>query len=125
MTWDAASFSAEMIREMPDAVIYADADGRIRYWNAGASRIFGFSESEALGQRLDIIIPEELRDRHWAGFNKTLRTGKTRYGAGDVLAVQAMRKGGTRVSIEFAIVPFRDTAGAMTGVGAVLREATA
>ncbi len=125
MTWDAASFSVKMIQAMPDAVIYADADGRIRFSNAGATRIFGFSEPEALGQRLDIIIPEDLRDRHWAGFNKTLRTGKTRYGAGDVLAVHAMRKGGTRVSIEFAIVPFRDAAGAMTGVGAVLREATA
>jgi PAS domain S-box-containing protein len=125
MTWDATDFSVKMIREMPDAVIYADADGRIRFWNAGATRIFGFNESEALGQRLDIIIPEELRDRHWAGFNRTLRTGKTRYGAGEVLAVRAMRKGGTRVSIEFSMTPFRDTAGAMMGVGAVLREASA
>jgi hypothetical protein len=51
-----------------------------------------------------------------------MRTGKTRYGAGDVLAVQAMRKGGVRISVEFAIVPFRDPLGAMMGVGAVLRE---
>ena len=125
MIWDATNFSVKMIRGMPDAVIYSDADGRIRFWNAGATRIFGFSESEALGQTLEIIIPETLRDKHRAGFDKTMRTGKTRYGAGEVLAVQAMRKGGARVSIEFAMVLFRDSAGAMMGVGAVLREVTA
>ena len=85
---------SKMIQEMPEAIIFSDADGRIRFWNAGASRIFGFSESEALGQSLDIIIPQNLRHRHWAAFEEAMRTGKTRYGAGDVLAVQAMRKGG-------------------------------
>jgi PAS domain S-box-containing protein len=124
MGWDAADFSVRMIQEMPDAVIYSDADGRIRFWNAGASRIFGFSESEALSQSLDIIIPESLRQRHWSGYDETMRTGRTRYGAGDVLAVPAMRKDGTRISIEFTIVPFHDANGAMAGIAAVLRDIT-
>ena len=125
MTWDVTNFSVKMIQEMPEAIIFSDADGRIRFWNAGASRIFGFSESEALGQSLDIIIPQNLRHRHWAAFEEAMRTGKTRYGAGDVLAVQAMRKGGERISIEFSMVPFRASAGAMMGIGAVLRGVTA
>lgn len=124
MAWDATDFSARMIREMPDAVIYSDADGKVRFWNEGASRIFGFTEAEALGRSLDIIIPESLRQRHWTGYDETMRTGRTRYGAGDVLAVPAMRKDGTRISVEFTVVPFRDATGAMTGIAAVLRDVT-
>lgn len=124
MAWDPTDFSVRMIREMPDAVIYSDADGRIRFWNAGANRVFGFTEAEALGQSLDIIIPDSLRQRHWAGYDETMRTGRTRYGAGDVLAVPAMRKNGTRISIEFTVVPFHDATGAMTGIAAVLRDVT-
>jgi PAS domain-containing protein len=51
-----------------------------------------------------------------------MRTGITRYGAGDVLAVPALRKDGTRVSIEFSILPFRDREGRMLGVAAILRD---
>jgi PAS domain S-box-containing protein len=124
MTWDVTRFSVTMLQKMPDAVIYSDAEGRIRFWNAGAARIFGFSEAEALGHSLDIIIPERLRQRHWAGYEQTMRTGQTRYGAGDLLAVPAISKGGARVSIEFTIVPFHDDTGAMIGIGAVLRDVT-
>lgn len=125
MTWDIASFGLTMLREMADAVIYSDASGQIRFWNAGATRIFGFSEAEAIGQNLDIIIPESLRRRHWVGYHQTVRTGETRYGAGDLLAVPAIRKDGSRISIEFTIVPFRDASGAMEGIAAVLRDVTA
>jgi PAS domain S-box-containing protein len=53
-----------------------------------------------------------------------MRSGKTRYGAGDILAVPALRKDGTRVSIEFTIVPFHDGAGRMVGIAAILRDVT-
>lgn len=125
MTWDVTDFSSRMIRDMPDAVICSDAQGRIQFWNAGATRIFGFTESEALGQSLDIIIPEPLRQRHWTGFDDTMRSGRTRYGAGDILSVPAVCKDGTRRSIAFTVLPFRDAAGAITGIAAVLRDVTA
>jgi PAS domain S-box-containing protein len=118
-------FANAVVREMPDAVIYADADGVIRFWNKGAERIFGFEEAEALGQSLDIIIPEKLRQRHWAGYDKTMRTGETRYGAGDLLAVPAVRRDGSRISVEFTIVPFHDEAGRIAGIAAVMRDVTA
>ncbi len=117
-------FYRTLVRDAPDAIIYADGQGMIAFWNKGAERIFGFSEAEAMGKSLDIIIPENLRQRHWEGFAETMRTGKTRYGAGDVLAVPALRKDGSRISIEFTILPFPDRNGRILGMAAILREVT-
>lgn len=113
-----------LVHDGPDAVIYADRGGMIRFWNHGAERIFGYSASEARGHSLDIIIPENLRERHWEAYLKTMRTGETRYGDGDVLAVPAIRKGGMRISIEFTVFPYRDREGNLVGVAATLRDVT-
>jgi PAS domain S-box-containing protein len=118
-------FALTLARDAPDAIIYADTEGIMRFWNHGAERVFGFAESEALGQSLDIIIPERLRARHWAGFTATMRSGSTRYGAGEILAVPAMHKDGRRISVEFTILPFRDEAGRISGIAAILRDVTA
>jgi PAS domain S-box-containing protein len=108
-----------------DAIVASDSEGRITFWNPGAERIFGFSPAEAIGQSLDLIIPERLRARHWAGYTQVMRTGESRYGHGDLLSVPALRKDGTRLSIEFTIVPLKDEAGAMAGMAAILRDVTA
>jgi PAS domain S-box-containing protein len=120
-----ADFAERLVSGMSDAVIYADAEGMIRVWNRGATRIFGFAEAEALGRSLDLIIPENLRERHWQGYRATMRTGQSRYGEGQILSVPAVRKNGTRVSVEFTIVPFTDNAGRMIGIAAIMRDATA
>jgi PAS domain S-box-containing protein len=120
-----ADFPARLLAGLPDAVIYADAEGVIRFWNPGATRIFGFDAAEALGQSLDIIIPDGPRARHWEGYRHTMATGQTRYGAGDLLAVPALRKDGSRISVEFTIVAFRGADGRMTGIAALLRDVTA
>jgi PAS domain S-box-containing protein len=122
--FDIDRFCRTLVRAMPDAVIYADGERVIRFWNAGAERIFGFAEAEAVGSSLDIVIPENLRARHWAGFGETMRTGNSRYGAGDILAVPALRKDGTRISVEFTVLPFHDENGRMLGIAAVLRDVT-
>jgi PAS domain S-box-containing protein len=124
VTLDLASFCSALVQQMSDAVIYADSEGHICFWSPGAERIFGFTSAEATGQSLDIIIPPSLRKRHSAGYAQTMRTGQTRYGAGDVLAVPALREDGTRISIEFTIVPFHDAAGSILGIAAVLRDVT-
>lgn len=123
MTQD--DFARTLVAGMPDAIVYADAAGVIRVWNAGATRMFGFSEQEALGQSLDIIIPASLQGRHWQGYHETMRTGETRYGDGQILAVPAVRKDSTRISVEFTIVPFTGADGKMAGIAAVMRDATA
>lgn len=124
MTPDIDRFYRTLARDTPDAIVYADAEGRIAFWNKGAERIFGFSASEAIGKSLDIIIPETLRKRHWSGYANTVRTGNTRYGAGNTLAVPALRKDGARISVEFSILPFRDRAGRILGIAATLRDVT-
>jgi PAS domain S-box-containing protein len=78
-----------------------------------------------MGKSLDLIIPKTLRKRHWHGYEGTVKSGATRYGAGDVLAVPAVRKDGTRISVEFTILPFRDRAGRILGIAATLRDVTA
>ncbi|GAB4067918.1 PAS domain S-box protein [Ancylobacter sonchi] len=107
-----------------DAVVASDRDGRIVVWNAGAARIFGFSEAEALGQSLDIIIPEPFRARHWEGYAETVASGKSRYGAGDLLAVPGLTRDGRRISLEFTIVLLKDAAGEVRGMASVLRDVT-
>lgn len=108
-----------------EAIVYADRDGVIRYWNQGAERIFGFDAAQAVGRSLDIIIPERQRERHWHGFDDVMRTGRSRYGAGDLLAVPALTRDGTRISVEFTIVPFADEHGVLHGMAAILRDVTA
>src|SRR4051794_27057795 len=114
-----------VLHSMSDAIIASDRDGRITFWNPGAERIFGFSRPEAMGQSLDLIIPERLRGRHWAGYAEVMRTGESRYGHGDLLSVPSMRKDGAPISVEFTIVPLKDENGRMAGMAAVLRDVTA
>lgn len=115
---------AALLAGAGDAIIAADAEGVIRFWNPGAERMFGYTAAEAIGQSLDLIIPETLRKRHWEGYDQVMRTGQSRYGEGDVLAVPGLRKDGKRISLEFTIVPLRGPDGALKGMGAVLRDVT-
>jgi PAS domain S-box-containing protein len=107
-----------------DAIVAADQDGIIRFWNPGAQRIFGFSNAEAIGQSLDIIIPERLRQRHWNGYNRVMEAGRSRYGESDVLAVPAIRKDGSQLSIEFTVVLLRDERRHLLGIAAIIRDVT-
>jgi PAS domain S-box-containing protein len=106
-----------------DAILFADRDGRIRFWNAGAAAMFGWSAVEAVGNSMDLIIPERQRARHWHGWDQVMKTGHTRYGK-DILAVPGSRKDGSPLSIEFTIQLVRDDAGAILGASAIIRDVT-
>ena len=108
-----------------DAVVAADRDGSIVFWNPGAERVFGFSAADAVGSSLDIIIPERLRARHWDGYRRVIEGGNSRYGDGDLLAVPAIRKDGTTISVEFTIQALPGEGGMSGGFVAVLRDVTA
>ena len=116
--------AASILSTRADAIVAADRDGIIRFWNPGAERIFGCAAEEAVGCSLDLIIPERLRQRHWDGYRETMKTGKSRYGDGDILSVPALRQDGSTISIEFTIVLLRDQSGQMAGIAAVLRDVT-
>jgi PAS domain S-box-containing protein len=113
-----------LARDAPDAAVYADASGTIRFWNRSATRIFGFEEAEALGRTLDLIVPEPQRARHWEGYDRVMGGAASRYGEGEILAVPALGKDGRRLSIEFTILPVRDATAAMLGIAAFLRDVT-
>lgn len=108
-----------------DAIVATDRQGRITFWNPGAIRIFGFDAAQALGQSLDIIIPENLRARHWQGWEHTLASGTSRYGTGDLLSVPALAADGRRISVEFTIMMMKDGHGAVVGMAAIMRDVTA
>ena len=112
-----------IVEGMAEAVIVADRDGVIVFWNDAAEAMFGYSAAEATGQSLDLIIPERFRARHWAGYRAVMSRGSTRYGR-ELLAVPAMRKDGRRISLEFSIVLVRDE-GAVVAAAAIIRDVTA
>jgi PAS domain S-box-containing protein len=113
-----------IVESVPDAVVFSDQDGIIRLWNTGAETIFGFSAEEAVGEMLDIIVPEKMRERHWEGYFRVMKTAVTKYGK-DLLAVPGIRKDGSRVSLEFSVSLIRDEDGVLLGVSAVIRDVTA
>ena len=115
---------ADLVRGLADAVVIADADGTIVFWNDAATRLFGWPASEAVGQSLDLIIPERLRDRHWTGYREVMATGHTSYGD-RLLEVPALHADGRRLSIAFTVSllagPDPDHP---AGIAAVLRDDT-
>jgi PAS domain S-box-containing protein len=113
----------QVMEALGDAVVICDRDGVIRFWNAAAERLFGFTPAEALGSSLDLIIPERLQERHWVGFTRTMATGQTRY-QHDVLRVPAMHKDGRTLSIAFTVGLLLGTQRTVTGIVAVIRDET-
>jgi PAS domain S-box-containing protein len=113
-----------LLHTRSEAIIAADRDGLICFWNPGAERIFGHAAAAAIGHSLDLIIPERLRSRHWEGYRGTIATGKSRYGEGDVLSVPAVHKNGATISIEFTIMPLLESSGAIVAIVAILRDVT-
>jgi PAS domain S-box-containing protein len=114
-----------LLASASDAIVVSDRDGVIRVWNPGAERIFGHAAAEALGQSLDLIIPPNLRPRHWDGYRHVMETGRSQYDAGALLSVPGLRKDGERISLEFTIVPLASASGQVEGLAAVMRDVTA
>jgi len=111
----------QLVDNAGDAIIVADREGKICLWNHGAEKVFGFPPAEVLGNSLDLIIPETLRDRHWEGYYKVMATGETRYGD-SLLSVPALHRDGRRLSIEFTVIPLHDADGRMVGIGSIVRD---
>ncbi|MEX3933925.1 PAS domain-containing protein [Paraburkholderia phymatum] len=114
----------QLVNAIGDAVVISDKSGAITLWNPAAERMFGFTQEEALGKSLDLIIPERLRGRHWEGYEKTMATGQTRYG-NDVLRVPSVHKDGRALSIAFTVALLYSDTRELTGIVAIIRDETA
>jgi PAS domain S-box-containing protein len=113
-----------LVSAIGDAVVVCDARGAITFWNPAAERMFGYDAAEALGQSLDLMIPERLRARHWEGYDKTMASGVTKYGH-DVLRVPAVDKSGRAMSVAFTVAMLRGVDGKVSSIVAVMRDETA
>ncbi|MEO8847707.1 MAG: PAS domain S-box protein [Casimicrobiaceae bacterium] len=114
---------AEIAEQAPDAIIYADRTGAIRYWNRAAEVLFGYSAAEALGQSLDLIVPERLRRAHWDGFNRALASGVTKY-SGKAMTTRSMHKSGAKIYVDLSFGLVRDATGEVIGASAIGRDCT-
>lgn len=113
----------QIVAEARDAIIFADKGGIIRLWNRGAAEIFGHPEETALGQSLDLIIPERLRERHNQGYQRVMASGRTKYDK-KLLAVPGLRQDQVRLSLEFTITLVKDDQGRVLGAAAIIRDVT-
>lgn len=123
-TWEETWLCQQIVSEANDAIIVADREGIIRFWNKGAEIIFGFSPAEAIGQSLYLIIPEKLRERHDQGYQQVMQRGRSKY-AHDLLAVPALNKNGHRISVEFTLILLRDHQDHILGAAAFIRDVSA
>lgn len=116
-------FLEQFVNNASDAILVSDKEGIIRFWNYGAEFILGHTAAGALGQSLDLIIPENLRSRHWEGYWRVMASGETKYKTG-LLSSPGVRKDGSRVSLEFSMVLLRDEAGVMQGCASIMPDFT-
>lgn len=112
-----------LVEQSPEAMVLASPDGIMRVWNAAAERIFGHPASEAIGQSLDLIVPESFRERHWAGFHRALAEGETKY-AGQSLPTRSVRADGTEIYVELGFAMVRDASGELVAVLGTARDIT-
>ena len=118
---NANELARSLIEQAPDAVIYADYEGIIREWNPAAVTMFGFSSEEAIGQSLDIIVPDRFREAHWRGYERALGEGRTKY-SGQALPTRSARKDGATIYVELTFAIIHDQNGGVIGALAHARD---
>jgi PAS domain S-box-containing protein len=112
-----------LIEQVADAVIFADREGRIRVWNAGAEAVFGYATDEVLGRRLDMLIPVRLRSVHWKAFDEAIATGQQKYGR-ESMTTRSVHKDGSDLYVDLSFALVTDGAGQVLGAVAMARDIT-
>jgi PAS domain S-box-containing protein len=108
---------------VPDTrgAIVADRDGVILEWNRAAELIFGYSAAEAIGQSIEIVVPEEERADHWRGFRRVFATNRINYSPDHILDIEGVRRDGSRVPLDAMLQPVHDAAGQIVAITALVR----
>ena len=120
---DQTRLDANILDDVADALIYSDRAGTIMRWNRAATALFGFSAEDALGQNLDLIIPEHLRAAHWKGFEAAIASGNMKL-AGKPTLTRALHRSGSKLYIEMTFALVRDAEGHVQGSVAKARDVT-
>lgn len=115
-------FSEYILDQMGDALIYADITGKIQRWNAAASRLFGFSKEEVIGESMDIIIPEKARKAHWHGFNLAIQSGELKLPGKPTLTRALHKNAEKRIYVEMSFALIKNDGGEVIGSVAIARE---
>lgn len=118
-----ASACGDIFECMAEALVFADPQGIIQMWNPGAESLFGYTAADAIGQSLDLIIPERLRNAHWEGFDRAMRRGATVHGRRSIIT-RALHKDGRQLYVDMSFAVVKNPAGETTGSAAVARDAT-
>lgn len=118
-----ADLSQAVIEQAADAIVVADREGRVLVWNAAAQTVFGYAAREALGRRLDLIIPERFRSAHWTAFDRAIATGQTKHG-GEAMTTRSVTKEGTDLYVDISFALVKDDAGEVLAVVSVARDVT-
>jgi PAS domain S-box-containing protein len=114
--------AARIVTATAAAVVFADRDGVVRIWNRGAEQLLGYPAGEAIGRRVDLIVPPEYHELHWAGFDRAIATGSPK-NPGDDVTLPAIHRSGERVVIHGSFNVVHDDAGDALGVAGVFRRA--
>lgn len=112
-----------LVAQAPDAIIFADREGRVVAWNTGAERVFGHAARDVVGKSLDVIIPEHLRQAHWDAFDRAVASGTTRH-QGRAIVTRSMKADGTKIYVDISFALVKDAAGAVAGSLAIARDAS-
>lgn len=112
-----------ILDQVADAIICANHSGVIIRWNPACTALFGYSADEALGQSVDLIIPEHLRAAHWSGYDAAMTRGATKL-QGRPTLTRAVHKSGRRLYVEMTFAIVKGDKGEVLGAVAVARDAT-
>ena len=80
------------------------------------------TRGQAIGQSLDLVVPEEERANHWRNFRRVMATGVLNYRPDHVLDIEGLRRDGTRVTLDAALIAIHDEVGGLVGITAIIRE---
>lgn len=120
---NAEAISQDLLRSMPEALIFSDLQGIIQIWNPGSENVFGFTAAEAIGKNLDLIIPERMRQAHWDGFNKAVARGGVLPGRTSMIT-RSLHKSGEQIYVDMSFAMVKNQAGELLGSMAIARDAT-
>jgi PAS domain S-box-containing protein len=100
------------------AIIIADAGGVIQLWSAGAASLFGHQAADAIGRKLDLVVPPDFRDLHWKGFGHAMKTASMN-GEGSFFDAPALCNGGEVRTLRGQLHVLRDENGMAIGAMAI------